>query len=312
MLTFFLAILIEITRTNRHDNTWMAIVTDLNRTNADRRANVINLRRRSPQIHIFPASWGASDECKAFLYDNQIRVNLSYSHGSGKIEEGKVGHWCSFLRFITECELSLYKRCMFIEDDVVLSPSEISQIVRHLQIVTFQKPILSIGPGGCDRINVFDRKQIPQIWDYLGNDGITNPTDRQLEPLYQSTGRRFGYLLDPNNQRSSSVIRNSRMLDIQTLNQEIDDVPHCKKLVSVHADTQKDDINRGRESKMEKSHVMVPPGPPHKRKVQREFSVVGVSTCFRAVVLVGAVVFFLCWWFFLSNMERTSDLFDST
>lgn len=296
----------------------MAFITDLNRTNPDRRDNVITLNRTLQQIHIFPASWGASNECKAFLYDNEIRINPSYYHNAGEIHEGKVGHWCSFLRFIRECEQSPYRRCMFIEDDVVLSPSEIPQIEKYLQNIQFQKPILSIGPGGSDRINVFDRKQIPQIWDSVRKDDIKNPTDLQLKPLYQYA-RQFGHLLDPQRSRSgSSTILSSRIRHIASLDQEIDDIVQYKQSLSNQSKTGRN-VNvtvSGNKSEIAEDQASAPPAWLN---VEGQFVIDAAPIYLQAMAFVCGMLFVLCWqrcchapFAYFDGIRRSTELSESS
>jgi hypothetical protein len=179
----------------------------------DRRSNVAQLLRH-PSVRLFEASWGADEECRRFLAAHGITISPAYWHGEGHILGGKIGHWCSFLRFLRDCDRNA-RTCISIEDDVVLSRVELDAILRH---PVASKPMLRLGPKGCtDCVVLYDPKRCDELFRQAHT--ITNPVDVFFSPNY-SRGTYHGTMLDPSNHPRTSIIRSLPRLNIEAFNRE--------------------------------------------------------------------------------------------
>ena len=178
--------------------------------------DVSNLKKVLPNAKLYKGSVGYDDSCKNILKEIGVRFKDHYWNGWDYIPEGKLGHWCSNLRFAKYCN----DVCVLIEDDVLLDKSSVEAMYKFIK-EDWNTPILCLGKSG-DMINVWNGHKREQIFD-AARSGIDNPMDIFLNSkhLYTSKGS-LGKLLDPTNSASSSIIRSmNREIKLKKLNNEI-------------------------------------------------------------------------------------------
>lgn len=200
------------THTDEAHGIWWAVISS-NRTSPARRKNVKDMRQTAPFVEIFPGSWGADKVCLQFLSSHHILISPNYWNGAGFIEEGKVGHWCSFLRFMSAChERPKTNWCVWIEDDVVLDQSDFEHLNTILSNYTNRKvaisaPILRLGPC-CDRVNAINPLLVDKLLEIPQKKMIYNPTDL----VYSNEGAyavvaKIGKMLEGSDFAHNSIIR---------------------------------------------------------------------------------------------------------
>jgi hypothetical protein len=153
------------------DTIWRVITTTT--PDPTRQANVQNiLSLKPPLIQVMVGNNGLDLDCILYLYEDDIRISKTYYHGeSGTIHSGKLGHWCTFLRFLDLVQES-GKIGVWIEDDVMLELKHIEEI---MQIVhdNHTKPQVRMSAG--DGVVVI--KNASQMLQVVINSEITDPVD---------------------------------------------------------------------------------------------------------------------------------------
>lgn len=75
--------------------------------NPERLNNVHSITSQFPEVTVFRASHYLDVSCLTTLSNMHVTVSPLYKSdekGIGWVHAGKIGHWCSFLRFIVECD----------------------------------------------------------------------------------------------------------------------------------------------------------------------------------------------------------------
>tara|TARA_B100000780_G_scaffold114974_1_gene80622 strand:+ start:187 stop:2085 length:1899 start_codon:yes stop_codon:yes gene_type:complete len=160
------------------------------------------LLHQLPNARVFKGSVGYDQSCQNILQVIGVKFKERYYGTLDYIEEGKLGHWCSNLRFARQCR----GICVLIEDDIVLNDKDVIQIKEAL----FQKwstPILALGPHG-DTINVWNGSDTERVFESVRS-GIDNPTDHFFKERHFYTQRNvsIGKLKDVTNSQDTSIIR---------------------------------------------------------------------------------------------------------
>lgn len=163
--------------------------------------DIANLLRLWPNAHIFKGSVGYDQSCKNILQDIGVRFKERYYGTLDYIEEGKLGHWCSNLRFARMC----HGICVLIEDDIVLSNRDVLKMKEAIN-EKWSTPVLAVGPSG-DTINVWNGSDTERVFEAVRT-GIDNPTDIFFRLRHFYTERRsIGRLKDRTNSDETSIIR---------------------------------------------------------------------------------------------------------
>jgi hypothetical protein len=153
------------------DTIWRVITT----TTQDpaRQANVQKILSLGPQrIHVMVGNNGFDLDCVLYLNENGIRVSKSYHNGeSSTIHSGKLGHWCTFLRFLDIVEES-GKTGVWIEDDVLLELKDIDNI---MQVILGDHTKPQVRMSGGDGVLVI--KNASEMLRIVKNLEITDPAD---------------------------------------------------------------------------------------------------------------------------------------
>lgn len=120
-----------------YNTLWIAIVTPkkvFNRNDHTRERHVGVLLRRYPFMHRFHASLGVDESCCSILRSQNMTIGGRYysdEMGVGWVHMGKIGNWCSFLRFLQHCSSEQkYESCVWIENDVLVTDSMLSAILK--------------------------------------------------------------------------------------------------------------------------------------------------------------------------------------
>jgi hypothetical protein len=171
--TLFLSVLIlqNCDGINKTDTIWRVITT----TTPDpaRQANVQKILSLTPPlIHVMAGNNGFDLNCVLYLNENGIRVSKSYHNGeSSTIHSGKLGHWCTFLRFLDIVKES-GKTGVWIEDDVLLELRDIDNIMQAINGDHTKAEVrMSAGDGVVVVNNASEMLQI------VKNLEITDPVD---------------------------------------------------------------------------------------------------------------------------------------
>ena len=153
------------------DSIWRVITTATR--DPARQANVEKIiSLKPPLIQVMVGNQGLDDSCIVYLNENGIRVSKSYYNGMvDSIHSGKLGHWCTFLRFLDLVQES-GKSGVWIEDDVLLEPKHIEEIMKSIQETHTKAEVrMSAGDG------VVIIKNATQMLQVVKNLEITNPVD---------------------------------------------------------------------------------------------------------------------------------------
>lgn len=201
---------------------WVSVLTLEDNPYAARVKNVKHLL--SLGLDVFYGSFGADVKCRALLKREGILVSPSYWRGGGKIGAGKVGHWCSVLRFLFECKRRAVSLCIFVEDDMKLSSSEVLTLKEAP--LKFSRPIGRLGRPGGETITAFNASLIDVVLDQVRSRGILNPFDVMFNALgFYERVLSLGHLLDPSNKKSTSLIRTMDVLNITDFNRVLQTSP---------------------------------------------------------------------------------------
>jgi hypothetical protein len=156
---------------NTTDTIWRVITTATR--DPARQANVYNILSLDPPlIKVLVGNQGLDNDCILYLSDNGIRISKSYYNGkTNSVHSGKLGLWCSFLRFLDLVQES-GKTGVWIEDDVLLKPKHIEEIMQIIQ-GTHTKAEIRMSHGN----GVVVIKNASQMLEVVKNLEITNPVD---------------------------------------------------------------------------------------------------------------------------------------
>lgn len=138
--------------------------------------NVARMKRLLPELQIFEASHNLDVSCIDILRKLNVTVSSRYyseERGYGWIHGGKIGHWCSFLRFLVKCRDMRYDFCVWMEDDLKLTASMVNDIKKHFD--HNDKSIVSLGTG--DELNVVSGKRVAKLISHFYNYKIEWPLD---------------------------------------------------------------------------------------------------------------------------------------
>lgn len=177
-------------RSSNKTNVWCAVITSSTANDTVRRKNVEDLRRLEPRMEIFEASVGADVACRSFLSTEGIYFrHQGYGHDRlEKMFAGKVGHWCTFLRFVKACSEKAVQACVGVEDDIALNQTEWSNITRDVKTMMFVDPVTALGPISnysdySDYINAYDPSKGDNLLKLVRDEGIENPTGVNFESI---------------------------------------------------------------------------------------------------------------------------------
>jgi len=215
---------LDATHTQSQATTWV-VFTHPTKAPDVRKSNVKALRKHMPFVTPFPTNWGFDASCRETLRQEHVSVHEHYAGGSlgGYIEAGKLGQWCTVLRFLRHCAETHGRVCVSIEDDVVVSPDEVFNLTQVVQTLTFDTAMVRLGPKSCtDCIVAYDPTTCLELVQLVQRHTIDNPTDLLFGWYKHYTrGPYFGHLLDPSNSPKTSLVRSLGMLSIRSVNKNI-------------------------------------------------------------------------------------------
>lgn len=190
-------------------------------SNPERLHNVLSITSQYPEVTIFHASHYLDMSCLATLSKMHVTVSPSYKSdekGTGWVHAGKIGHWCSFLRFILECDQTNSAFCVWLEDDVMMTRDLMKTIRNHTK--DYGTPIIAMGKG--DEVNVIVRRYTKQLIKHFTNYTIRGPVDVIRDNSFLRTSL---YLFDARmyhaKQHSTLVCDNCPILPVSEVNHKI-------------------------------------------------------------------------------------------
>ena len=182
-----------------------------------------------PVLQRFNASYQLDASCLSILRRTNITISTNYyseERGAGWIHAGKVGHWCSFLRYMDYCHTSNAVVCVWIEDDFKLSARNIhkieSQALKIAQTHDNTYAVTSLGLG--DEVNIIDSRLIRLLFDRFHNFEIRKPLDITLRTTHLGKVNRVFDQHDRifvGKETSTLVCPRCKLLSVQTVNQQI-------------------------------------------------------------------------------------------
>lgn len=153
-------------------------------TGNERRFNVQKSLNIWPKLYTFKASYQLDESCISVLRQMNISINDEYyseEKGVGWIHSGKVGIWCSFLRYLLHCKQSGAVVCVWIEDDFLLSPANIAKIeAEAMRIATSPAKYSIVNLGLYNEVNVIDARKLESAFGYFRNLKISQPLDHTI------------------------------------------------------------------------------------------------------------------------------------
>jgi len=141
----------------------------------ERRLNVERMKAHIPTLSLLEGSLGIDASCCSVLHSLNIRVSAYYNtweKGVGWIHNGKLGHWCSFLRFLQSCAVQNTTFCVWLEDDCNLDQKLLQVILNNLHST---KLILALGEG--DEVNVITKDNAIKLLKFYTNYKVALPFD---------------------------------------------------------------------------------------------------------------------------------------
>lgn len=179
--------------------------------------DVSNLKKIIPTAKLYKGSIGYDESCKSILKEIGVKFQDHFwKKNRNYLKEGKLGHWCSNLRFAKDCN----DICILIEDDVLLNTHEVKYIYKTIK-EDWTTPVLRLGKSG-DMINIWNGLMKERIFDAVRS-GIDNPMDIFFANHHLYTSRKgIGTLSDPTNDNLSSIIRSmDNKINLKELNWNI-------------------------------------------------------------------------------------------
>lgn len=163
-------------------------------TGNERRLNVEKSLHVWPKLQTFKASYQLDESCISVLRQMNIRISDEYyseEKGIGWIHAGKVGLWCSFLRYLSHCKQSGAVVCVWIEDDFLLSPANIAKIeAEAMRIATRPAKYSIVNLGLYNEVNVIDARKLDSAFNYFRNFKISQPLDHTIWKLKLGVAKR--------------------------------------------------------------------------------------------------------------------------
>ena len=186
-----------------------------------RMKNIKKIRTMIPSSVQFNASYNLDDSCLEVLNIMRIRISANYysdERGKGWIHGGKVGIWCSFLRFLRLCNQSSFDFCVWMEDDLILNSNTKKEIQNHLKESNF--PVISLGDGNV--LNILIKKNLPRLLTALTNREIQYPLDITLRSgNWVRVDRKFDGRKFQKKDDSSIVCSNCKLYSYSYVNKKI-------------------------------------------------------------------------------------------
>ncbi len=194
---------------------------------ADRDANVKKMLSMFSNAQVVVGVRGLDDECLQLLYDNNIRIAETF-YGGSNVDVGKIGYVCVFLKTLLQCKSAGSERCVWVEDDTLLTQSEASHVESAAVSKVFSTPICQIGiditKGGVeDHIDVIRVDKIDAIFN-LFKQGIDDPSDLMFKKnKFYTRGQQIGGLIGKHDPKTS-VIRTQKSMPIVEYNARIENM----------------------------------------------------------------------------------------
>tara|TARA_B100001540_G_scaffold244487_1_gene219525 strand:- start:213 stop:887 length:675 start_codon:yes stop_codon:yes gene_type:complete len=222
-----------------HDAIVYAIVTpdipkDALNTGSERQKLVESSLKTWSALRRFNASYQLDASCVSILKYTHITVSAYYyseERGVGWIHAGKVGHWCSFLRYMYYCNTSNAVVCIWIEDDFKLSADNIHKIESEAANIAKTNnnryAVISLGLG--DEVNIIDSRLLHLLFNQFHNFEIRNPLDITLRTTHLGKVKRVFDKHDRifvGKETSTLVCPRCELLSVQTVNQLINTSGH--------------------------------------------------------------------------------------
>jgi hypothetical protein len=222
-----------------HDTIVYAIVTPyiaqaIVNTGSERQTLVESSLKTWPALRRFNASYQLDASCVSILKYTQITVSAYYyseERGVGWIHAGKVGHWCSFLRYMYYCNTSNAVVCVWIEDDFKLSAHNIHKIESEAANIAKTNnnkyAVISLGLG--DEVNIIDSRLLHLLFNQFHNFEIRKPLDITLRTTHLGRVRRVFDKHDRmfiGKETSTLVCPTCKLISVKTVNQLINTSGH--------------------------------------------------------------------------------------
>ena len=237
---------------SKHVNdVWYAIITPVEQHNKNdmmRHANVLEVKKMWPEVDLFNASDNFDQSCVNVLLDYNISVSNRYfsdEKGFGWIHTGKIGIWCSFLRFVLECSQKNTLTCVWLENDLLMSENLKNVIIRESNpdmLQSRKQPLTHI--GNHNEVLIINKRKVHQVILFFRNFIISRPLDHTLWNSGLSLSKRiFHKKFDDQNVRlfnkpsdSSIVCASCALTKTEDINKVIANFKQNDKTGKIHND----------------------------------------------------------------------------
>lgn len=186
-----------------------------------RRDNIARMKLVLPETQVFQASHNLDASCIDILRQLNVTVSPKYyseERGYGWIHGGKIGHWCSFLRFISHCAEIGYGFCVWMEDDLKLTNEMVGQIKTNLK--DGGMPIVSLGVG--DEANIIIGCRVQDLLKVFKNYEIQYPLDlAMMHSGFRDSKKKFDGRLFHDKRDSTLVCPDCELLYYADINKKI-------------------------------------------------------------------------------------------
>lgn len=167
---------------------WVTIITPQPlhvQNDVHRERHVRALLQKYPFIQRFAASYGIDTSCQNILRLQKITIGSAYYSdeiGHGWVHPGKIGNWCSFLRFLRACgEKRGFKTCVWIENDVNVTDSMLQTILNvSSDMMRGVETFPVVHPGGTWEVVLVHQTQARDILGRFFRFEIVRPIDREF------------------------------------------------------------------------------------------------------------------------------------
>ena len=210
----------------------------VNANDLKRNANVKLITSKFPFINRFDASYHVDASCLQILRVQKITISAQYhsiEKGHGWIHTGKVGNWCSFLRFLSACAArTTYATCVWIENDIRVSDEMLRILVMSTQdMLSGKEPFPIVHPGGSWEVVIVLQRRALEILRLFQNFQIKRPVDVEFwskKPPHKLVSDKIQWRqeisgipisISKHRNESSIVCSNCKLVTTQWVNEQI-------------------------------------------------------------------------------------------
>lgn len=167
---------------------WFTIITPFFKVTENdfaRDRHVKSIIQKHPFFERFNASYHIDQSCCSILKKQNMTISAKYysdEKGFGWVHTGKIGNWCSFLRFLDLCATKTSKTsCVWIENDVKVTEAMLEIIIQADETIRRGKEKHAIlQPGNSFEVIIINQKLALDALKSFLNLKIDKPVDNEI------------------------------------------------------------------------------------------------------------------------------------